>query len=71
MSKKNKIPVKNDSLVRDVKSRALLSTDIDSVKAYEKKKEQTKCQKDTINRLEMEVEELKQLVAKLIEKQKR
>lgn len=67
----SKIPVKNDFLVRDTKSRALLSTDLDSVKAYEKRKEQIKSQKDTINKLEKEVEELKQLVSKLIENQKR
>lgn len=71
MKNSKKIPVKNQPIVRDEKSKALLFTDLDSVRAYQKKKEQMKSQKDTINRLEMEVEELKQLVAKLIEKQKR
>jgi hypothetical protein len=71
MKSKKKIPVKNQPIVRDEKSNALLFTDIDSVKAYQKKKELMRHQKDTINRLEMEVEELKQLVAKLVEKQKR
>lgn len=71
MKDSKKIPVQNQPIVRDEKSKALLFTDIDSVRAYQKKKEQMKSQKDTINRLEMEVEELKQLVAKLIEQQKR
>lgn len=71
MKDSKKIPVQNQPIVRDEKSKALLFTDIDSVRAYQKKKEQMKSQKDTINRLETEVEELKQLVAKLIEQQKR
>jgi hypothetical protein len=71
MKDSKKIPVQNQPIVRDEKNKALLFTDIDSVRAYQKKKEQMKSQKDTINRLEMEVEELKQLVAKLIEQQKR
>lgn len=71
MKDSKKIPVQNQPIVRDEKNKALLFTDIDSVRAYQKKKEQMKSQKDTINRLETEVEELKQLVAKLIEQQKR
>lgn len=71
MKNRKKTPVKNQPIVRDENSKALLFTDIDSVRAYQRRKEQMQSQRDTINRLETEVEELKQLVGKLIEKQKR
>jgi hypothetical protein len=45
----------------------LLSTDKDSIKAYERRKQEAKAQKDRINRLEHELSELKALMSKLIE----
>ena len=66
---KGKIPVQNERMVRDTYSRALLSTDHDAVAAYEKKRQEIKAQKDRINRLEQEVNELKQLLSQLIGKQ--
>lgn len=64
----DKIPVKDEKMVRDGYSRALLSTDHDAVAAYEKKKRELKAQKDRINTLEREVAELKQILLQLIEK---
>jgi hypothetical protein len=63
----DKIPVQNEKLVRDMRSGALLSTDKDSIKAYERRKQEAKAQKDRINRLEHELSELKALMSKLIE----
>lgn len=64
----DKIPVKNERMVRDSYSKALLSTDLEAVAAYERKKREIKAQKDRINRLEQEVNELKQLLSQLIGK---
>jgi hypothetical protein len=63
----DKIPVQNERMVRDMRSGALLSTDKDSIKAYERRKQEAKAQKDRINRLEHELSELKALMSKLIE----
>lgn len=65
----DKIPVENERLVRDLQSKALLSTDREAVIAYERRKREVKAQKDRINRLEQEVTELKQLLSQLIGKQ--
>jgi len=64
----HKIPVQNEKMVRDMHSGALLSTDKDSIKAYERRKQEAKAQKDRINRLEHELSELKSIVSNLIEK---
>lgn len=66
-----KIPVENEPLVRDSRTGALLSTDIDAVKAYERKKQESKAQKERINKLETEIKELKEVMAKILETQKR
>jgi hypothetical protein len=62
-----KIPVQNEKMVRDTRTGALLSTDRDSVKAYERRRREAQAQKDRINRLEHELSELKALMSKLIE----
>ena len=62
-----KIPVKNEKLVRDTRTGALLSVDRDSIKAYERRKQEAKAHKDRINKLEGELSELKTLVSKLLE----
>ena len=62
-----KIPVKNEKLVRDTRTGALLSIDRDSVRAYERRKREAEAQKDRINKLEHELSELKGLISKLIE----
>jgi hypothetical protein len=63
----DKIPVQNEKMVRDTRSGALLSTDRDSVKAYERRRREAQAQKDRINRLEHELSELKGIISKLIE----
>lgn len=67
----SKIPVKNEPLVRDSRTGALLSTDLDAIRAYERKKQELKVQKERINRLEEEIDGLKKMVATLLETQKR
>jgi len=62
-----KIPVQNEKMVRDTRTGALLSTDRDSVKAYERRRREAQAQKDRINRLEHELSELKGIISKLIE----
>ena len=62
-----KIPVQNEKMVRDTRTGALLSTDKDSVKAYERRRREAQAQKDRINRLEHELSELKGIISKLIE----
>ena len=64
----DRVPVQNEKMVRDIHSGALLSTDIDSVKAYERKRQEAKAQKDRINRLERELSELKELMSTFIGK---
>jgi hypothetical protein len=54
--------------VRDTKTGAILSTDHDSIKAYERRKHEQLAQKERINKLEQELFDLKSLVSKLIEK---
>ena len=63
----DKIPVQNEKMVRDTRSGALLSTDRDSVRAYERRRREAQAQKDRINRLEHELSELKGIISKLIE----
>ena len=63
----DKIPVQNEKMVRDTRSGALLSTDRDSVKVYERRRREAQAQKDRINRLEHELSELKEIISKLIE----
>jgi cell division protein FtsB len=55
-------------MVRDVRTKALLSTDKDAVRAYEKRRQELKTQKERINRLEQELADLKTIIAELIEK---
>lgn len=64
----DKIPVKNEKMVRDTKSKALLSTDRDAIRAYEKRREEVKAQKERINRLEQELADLKAIISDLVQK---
>lgn len=63
-----KIPVQNEPLVRDIRTGALLSVDRDSIRAYERRKQEAQAQKERINRLEQELSELKELMSNLIGK---
>jgi len=60
-----KIPVKDSKLVRDTNTGAILSTDLSAVKDYEDKKKRKQMEKDRLNRLELELSELRSLVDSL------
>jgi uncharacterized protein YceH (UPF0502 family) len=57
--------VRNENLVRDPRTTALLSTDKDAIMAYERKKRERQVQEDRLNTLEREVAALKEQVAQL------
>lgn len=56
-------------MVRDSNSRALLFTNREDIKAYEKRKAEIESQNSQINTLMQEVTELKNIVQQLIERQ--
>ena len=60
-----KIPVKNNKMVRDTKTNAILSVDIDAIKAYEEKRRKIQTERDRLNRLELEVLELRSIIDQL------
>ena len=60
--------VRNENLVRDPRTTALLSTDKDAIMAYERKKRERQVQEDRLNTLEREVAALKEQVAQLLRK---
>jgi hypothetical protein len=60
-----KIPVKNNKMVRDVSSNAVLSVDIDAVKAYEDRRRKIQSERERINKLETEVTELRAIIEEL------
>jgi hypothetical protein len=64
-----KIPVKNSKLVRDTKTGAILSTDIIAIKEYEEKKRRKEIEKNRLNRLELEVSELRSVIDELRKRQ--
>lgn len=61
-----RIRVQNENMVRDPRTSALLSTDKDAIKAYERRKQELQSQKDRLNRLERDVATLKDLVSQLM-----
>jgi|688.fasta_scaffold25225_2 hypothetical protein len=60
-----KVPVKNNKMVRDTKTNAILSVDIDAIKAYEEKRRKIQTERDRLNRLELEVLELRSIIDQL------
>ena len=56
-------------MVRDSNSRALLFTNREDIRAYEKRKAEIESQNSQINTLMQEVTELKNIVQQLIERQ--
>lgn len=68
MTRDGRIPVRNESMVRDVRTGALLSTDVGSFRAYEQRKRDRESQKDRLNRLEGEIADIKRLLIELIGK---
>lgn len=57
--------VRNENMVRDMRTTALLSTDKDAIFHYERKRAERKAQEDRLNTLEREVAALKEQVAQL------
>jgi hypothetical protein len=60
-----KARVKNENMVRDMKTTALLSTDHDAIRAYEMKKRERNLLYERLNSLERQVAELKAIVLEL------
>jgi hypothetical protein len=60
-----KIPVKNNRMVRDTASGAVLSVDMDAIKTYEERRRKIQTDKDRLNRLEIEVSELRTFIEEL------
>jgi len=65
---RDKVPVRNEPLVRDMRTGALLSTDRDAFRAYEDRKRERQAQQDRLNSLEGKVAELQRILSELIEK---
>jgi hypothetical protein len=65
---KDKVPVQNEPMVRDMKTGALLFTDRDAFRAYEDRKRERQAQRDRINTLEEKVAELQRILAEIIGK---
>lgn len=63
-----RIPVKNNKMVRDTKTNAILSVDMDAIKAYEDRIRKIQAEKDRLNRLELEVSELRAIIEELRKK---
>lgn len=59
----------NQNFIRDMKTKAILNTDISVVRRHEQevaKKEREEAQQQQINTLQREISELKELIKKLI-----
>ena len=65
---RDKVPVQNEPMIRDMRTGALLSTDRDAFRAYEDRKRERQVQQDRINRLEEKVTELQHILSELIGK---
>jgi len=63
-----RVPVKNNKMVRDTKTNAILSVDTDAIKAYEDRIRKIQAEKDRLNRLELEVSELRAIIEELRKK---
>ena len=63
------IPVKDHkNLYRDEKSGAILNTDTDSFKQYKKMKSFKSNQRDEIERMKQDIEEIKSLLREIVKK---
>jgi hypothetical protein len=63
-----KIPVKNNHMVRDTATGAVLSVDADAVKTYEDRRKKILSERDRLNKLESEVSELRAIIEELRKK---
>lgn len=62
---RNKAKVRNENMVRDMRTTALLSTDKEAIMHYERKRAERKAQEERLNRLEREIAALKEQIAQL------
>lgn len=63
-----KIPVKNNRMVRDTATGAVLSVDAEAVRVYEERRKKAESEKERLNRLESEVSELRAIIDELRKK---
>ena len=63
-----RVPVKNNKMVRDTKTNAILSVDTDAIRAYEDRIRKIQAEKDRLNRLELEISELRAIIEELRKK---
>jgi hypothetical protein len=63
-----RIPVKDAKLVRDSNSKAVLSTDREAVLAYKERRKRLDSDRDRLNKLEIELTELRSLIEELRKK---
>lgn len=63
-----KIPVKNNPMVRDTRSGAVLSVDSDAVRKYEERRQRVLSERERLNNLENEVLELRAIIEELRKK---
>lgn len=64
----DRIPVRNEPMVRDMRTGALLSTDRDAFRAYEDRRRERRLQQERINSLEEQVAELRRILSELVGK---
>lgn len=65
--KKQTVKIDNSiSLVRDVESRAVVNTDVDSYHAFMNRRQREKAQKEELNNLKSRIEQLEKLVTSLV-----
>jgi hypothetical protein len=60
-----KIPVKNNHMVRDTASGAVLSVDMEAVRVYEERRNKVLSERQRLNKLETEVSELRAIIEEL------
>jgi len=60
--------IKNTKYERDIESKAVLNTNRNALDNYRAAKKQKEDEIDVINNMKVEIEELKQIVKKLLEK---
>lgn len=62
------VKIEGSSTIRDLNSKALLSTDINKLHAHKKRKELLQKNEDRIQSIETDVVEIKSLLQKLLDK---
>jgi hypothetical protein len=64
-----KIPVKNEKIVRDVKTNALIFTDTEATDRYEKRKSEILREKQELDTLKSDVLEIKEMLKHLLNRE--